>query len=102
MSKDIRLKKGVDIKLVGKAPKVIQEAAPISTVMIKPTDFIGVVPKLLVKEGQEVKAGSPLFYSKTDERIRFCSPVSGEIAEIIRGEKRKLLGIKVLVDKETR
>lgn len=100
MSKDIRIKKGVDIKLVGNAPKSLKQAPISTTYLIKPTDFIGLRPKLLVKQGAEVKAGTPLFYSKDDERIVFCSPVSGEVAEIVRGDKRKLLGIKILADKE--
>lgn len=99
MSKDIRIKKGVDIKLVGQAPKVIKDTPASTTYVVKPTDFIGVRAKLLVKEGHEVKAGTPLFYSKDDERIKFCSPVSGEVAEIVRGEKRKLLQVKILADK---
>lgn len=100
MSKDIRLKKGVDIKLVGQAPTVLKEAPKSATYVVKPTDFRGIRPKLSVKEGQEVKAGTPLFYSKDDERIKFCSPVSGEVVGIVRGDKRKLLQIKILADKE--
>lgn len=100
MSKDIRLKKGVDIKLVGQAPNIIKEAPKAATYVVKPTDFLGIRPKLTVKEGQEVKAGTPLFFSKDDDRIKFCSPVSGEVVEIVRGDKRKLLQIKILADKE--
>jgi len=99
MSKDIRLKKGVDIRLAGQAPLLMKDAPKSSTYVVKPTDFLGIRPKLAVKEGQEVKAGTPLFYSKDDERIKFCSPVSGEVAEIVRGDKRKLLQIKILADK---
>lgn len=100
MSKDIRLKKGVDIRLAGQAPLLTKDAPKSSTYVVKPTDFLGIRPKLAVKEGQEVKAGTPLFYSKDDERIKFCAPVSGEVAEIVRGDKRKLLQIKILADKE--
>ena len=81
MSEDIRIKRGVDIKLVGAADKVYGELPPSETYVIKPTDFHGVVPKLLVDEGNEVLAGTPLFYSKDDDRIRFTAPVSGEIVE---------------------
>lgn len=102
MSKDIKIKRGVDIKLVGDADKVYGEVSPSETYVIKPTDFHGVVPKLLVAEGDEVLAGTQLFYSKDDDRIRFTAPVSGEIAEIKRGEKRKILEVKILADKEVR
>ena len=90
----------MDIKLVGAADKVYGELPPSETYVIKPTDFHGVVPKLLVDEGNEVLAGTPLFYSKDDDRIRFTAPVSGEIVEIKRGDKRKILEVRILADKE--
>lgn len=102
MSKDIKIKRGVDIKLVGAADKVFGEVSPSETYVIKPTDFHGVVPKLLVAEGDEVLAGDQLFYDKDEDRVRFSAPVSGEIAEIKRGNKRKILEVKILADKETR
>lgn len=101
MSKVVKVKKGLDIKLVGVADKVTA-TAPSETYAIKPTDFHGLVPKLLLREGAEVKAGTPLFYDKYNERVQFSSPVSGEIAEIKRGEKRRILEVKILADKETR
>ena len=100
MSKDIRIKKGLDIKLKGAAEKLYAQIDPPDTVAIKPTDFHGVVPKLLVKTGDEVKAGSPLFYDKDNERVKFVAPVSGEVVEINRGAKRKILEVKILADKE--
>jgi len=100
MGKTINLTRGHDIKLVGGAMKVIGQTPEISTFALKPADVFGIKPKLLVKQGDEVKAGSPLFYDKNNESAMFCSPVSGEVVEIVRGEKRKLLEIKVLADKE--
>lgn len=100
MSKDIRLKKGVDIKLKGTADKVYATIPMSETYVLKPTDFPGLAPKLAVKAGEEVKAGSPLFYDKANPKIKFCSPVSGEVAEVVRGEKRRILEVKVLADKE--
>ncbi len=101
MGKFIRLKKGFDINLSGKsAPKVI-EAETADTYVIKPTDFQGIyMAKALVKEGDVVKAGTPLFIDKKHENIAYTSPVSGEVVEVKRGEKRKLLEIKVLADKK--
>jgi len=100
MSKFIKIKKGLTIKLLGEAEKIIVHPPLPETFAIKPPDFVGVSPKLMVKPGDEVQAGSPLFYDKSNEAIRFCSPVSGEILEIVRGEKRKLLEIRILTDKE--
>ena len=96
----IKIKKGLNIKLIGSANRVIVKTPQPETFVIKPTDFTGLVPKLIVNEGDEVYAGSPLFYDKDNEAIKFCSPVSGEVAEIVRGEKRKILEVKILADKE--
>jgi len=100
MSKNIKISRGVNIKLKGEAEKVHASLPLSSTVAIKPTDFAGVVPKLILKEKAEVKAGTPLFYSKENDKIVFTSPVSGEIAEIRRGDKRKILEVVILADKE--
>ncbi|WP_103071703.1 Na(+)-translocating NADH-quinone reductase subunit A [Aquimarina sediminis] len=100
MSKDIRIRKGLDIKLVGKAEKVTANATKSNVYAIKPDDFHGIVPKVIAKQGTEVKAGEPLFHSKSNEKMLFPSPVSGEIVEIVRGAKRKILAFKILGDKE--
>lgn len=100
MSKDIRIKKGLDIKLVGEADKQLAKAIKSNTYAINPDDFHGITPKIVAKVGTEVKAGSPLFYSKTNDQILFNSPVSGEVVEIVRGAKRKILSFKVLADGE--
>lgn len=99
MSKVVKLKKGFDIRLAGKAEKQVHDFQPVKTFAIKPTDFVGMQrPKVLVKEGDTVKAGTPLLLDKKMEKVQFVSPVSGEIVEIKRGEKRKLLEIKILAD----
>ncbi len=102
MGKTIRLKKGFDINLAGKAaPKIASTSSLESgeTFAIKPTDFHGIyLPKVVVKEGDTVKAGATLFHDKRNEKIAFTAPVSGEIIEIKRGEKRKLLEVKILAD----
>jgi Na+-transporting NADH:ubiquinone oxidoreductase subunit A len=98
MSKDIRIKKGLDIKLVGIAEKTTKDISLSSIYAIKPEDFHGITPKLVAKEGTEIKAGDTLFYSKSDERILFPSPVSGKVVEIIRGARRKVLAMKIAAD----
>ena len=98
MSKDIRIKKGLDIKLVGEAEQITTQIPTEGLFALKPEDFHGIIPKLIVKEGTDVKAGDSLFYSKSDERILFSSPVSGKVTEIVRGAKRKILTIKILAD----
>ena len=101
MSDVIKIKRGVDIKLVGEAESNFAKPTAIETAAIKPDDFNGVRFKLAVKEGEEVKAGTPLLYNKDHEQVKFCSPVSGEVAQIVRGAKRKILEVRVLADKET-
>ncbi|HTF31316.1 MAG TPA: Na(+)-translocating NADH-quinone reductase subunit A [Flavitalea sp.] len=100
MSKYIKIKKGLNIKLMGEADKIISNLSLPETFAIKPSNFIGVIPSLLVKQGDEVQAGTPLFSDKNNEAIKFCSPVSGEVIDIIRGEKRKILEVTILADKE--
>ena len=101
MIETIRIKKGFDINLKGKADKRIEEVAPPETYALKPTDFQGIKrPKLLVNEGDSVQAGTPILYCKMNDRIKYVSPVSGEVVEIVRGEKRKLLEVRILADKE--
>lgn len=100
MSEHIRLKKGLDIPLAGAAPAKIAETVAPDLVAIKPTDFKALVPKLAVKEGDAVKAGDALFVDKMCPSIRFCSPVSGVVQAVVRGDKRKLLAVVVKADKE--
>jgi Na+-transporting NADH:ubiquinone oxidoreductase subunit A len=98
MSKDIRIKKGLDIKLVGEATLTTNKLPVKGMFALKPQDFHGIIPKLIAKEGTSVKAGESIFYSKSDDRILFPSPVSGKVTEIIRGAKRKIISIKITAD----
>ena len=98
MSKDIRIKKGLDIKLVGEATLTTNKLPVKGMFALKPQDFHGIIPKLIAKEGTTVKAGESIFYSKSDDRILFPSPVSGKVTEIIRGAKRKIISIKITAD----
>ncbi len=100
MSNDIRIKKGLDINLKGEAEKTSEKAILSNFYSLRPEDFHGVIPKLISKVGSKVKAGEAVFYDKSDESVKFASPVAGEIIEIARGEKRKILAIKIQADKE--
>ena len=100
MSNDIKIKKGLDIKLKGTAEKATENAIISNTCTVRPEDFHSVIPKLSVKVGEKVKAGQALFFNKVNENVKFASPVSGEVIEIARGEKRKILSIKIQADKE--
>lgn len=98
MSKTIRIRKGLDIKLKGKAELIVGTADVASNYAIKPTDFPGLTPKLLVKADDIVKAGTPLFYSKSQPEVQFSSPVSGKVVAINRGERRRVLEVEIESD----
>ena len=98
MSKNIKLKKGLNINLVGEADKVYASVKFNKNFVIKPTDFHNLTPKLVVKVGDKVSAGSPLFFDKYNDKVNFCSPVSGEITEIVRGAKRRILELRINSD----
>jgi Na+-transporting NADH:ubiquinone oxidoreductase subunit A len=100
MSKDIRLKKGLNINLSGEAEKVYVSIPQSETYVVKPTDFHGLTPKLTVKEGDSVKSGTTLFTDKYNERVKFSSPVSGKVSSIVRGAKRKVMEIVLQPDAE--
>jgi len=98
MSNNIVLKKGLNIPLQGEAAlKTVKTIKP-DVVALKPTDFKGLLPRLLVREGDKVLAGSPLMADKQHPDILFTSPVSGTVSGIVRGEKRKLLEVCVKAD----
>lgn len=97
MGKVIKIKQGLDIPLEGEADKSIT-AIEGSSYAIKPTDFTGIFPKLLLKEGAQVKAGTAIFYDKYNDRVKFTSPVSGTIKEINRGPKRVIEEIVIEPD----
>ena len=99
MSKDIRIKKGLNINLIGAAEQTTSKAVLSNVYALNLNDFHGITPKMLVKQGAEIKAGEPLFYNKNKEEMLFVSPVSGELVEIVRGARRRILTLKVLADK---
>ncbi len=100
MSKIVRLKKGFDINLAGKAEKKLVTVEQPEIFAIIPSNFPGLQrPKVTVEQGDTVKAGDELFFDKKNSQIRVTAPISGEIVEVVRGDKRKLESIKILADK---
>lgn len=102
MSKSITLTKGFDIKLVGAPAQTVVSAGQPETFSLRPSDFVGFGrPKVLVKEGDTVQAGDPIFFDREMDSVMYTAPVSGEVVEIRRGEKRKLTDVVILADKQT-
>ncbi|MCL2097549.1 MAG: Na(+)-translocating NADH-quinone reductase subunit A [Bacteroidales bacterium] len=95
MSKVIKIHKGLDITLKGSAEKVLGKFPLSMDYAVKPSDFQNLTPKLVVKEGDAVLAGTALFVDKHCPEINFVSPISGTVKEIVRGDKRKLLAVTV-------
>lgn len=98
MSKTVKLKKGLDINLLGEADKVLVDLEAPATFALKPTDFHGLVPKVTLKPGDKVKIGDVVFHDKYNEAVKYVSPVSGEILEIVRGDKRRILEVVIKND----
>ena len=101
MANVIKLRKGLDINLKGKATKdVTLKAAKVEEYALVPEAFVGVTPKVVVREGDHVNAGDALFVNKACPNVKFASPVSGTVSAIVRGERRKVLCVKVKADAE--
>ena len=100
MANVIKLCKGLDINLQGKAEEKKIQLKSNGQYALVPDDFEGVTPKVVVKEGDKVKAGDALFVNKQYPEVKFASPVSGTVREVARGERRKVLCVKVEADAE--
>lgn len=98
MANVIKLRKGLDINLQGKAEEKRIQLKSNGQYALVPDDFEGVVPKVVVKEGDKVKAGDALFVNKQYPEVKFASPVSGTVREVVRGERRKVLCVRVEAD----
>jgi Na+-transporting NADH:ubiquinone oxidoreductase subunit A len=97
MSEQIKLKKGLNIRIKGLAEKILSPGIPVTHYAVKPVDFPGLVPRLSVKPGDIVRAGTVLFSDKFRPEIVVTSPVSGKVVEAVRGERRRLLEVTVEV-----
>ena len=100
MSQNIVLKKGLNVPVKGAADLRVSKTVAPAVVAVQPSDFKGLVPRLLVKEGDPVLAGSPVLADKMHSDILFSSPVSGKVKSIVRGDKRKLLAVLIEADEE--
>ena len=98
MANLIKIKKGLDINLKGKASETLIDVGKSETYAVIPDNYNGITPKLAVRVGDKVKAGTPLMFDKNYPDVKFVSPVSGEVTAVNRGEKRKILSIVVTPD----
>ena len=99
MAKVFKLRKGLDIALKGKAtPERIEMVSPRQDVGLCPASFVGVIPKVVVREGDSVRAGDALFVNKNYPDVGFASPVSGTVEAVVRGDRRKVMCVKIKAD----
>ncbi len=98
MSKIIKLRKGLDIKLKGTAETVLETLPVPSIIALKPTNFPGLTPKMSVKPGAVVKAGEALFYNKYHPEVVFTAPYGGKVASVNLGERRRVLEVVIETD----
>ena len=98
MANVIKLRKGLNIHLKGTAAETKRVVGACTEYVVRPDTFEGVVPKLVIHEGDRVEVGDALFVDKNRPEVRFASPVSGTVKAVERGERRKILGIKLQAD----
>lgn len=100
MKRLFKIRRGLDLKLQGEAEHKLKAARRSAVYALKPTDYTGIVPRMVVKEGAHVLAGDALFVDKATERVKFVSPVSGTVKAVERGDRRKILRVCVEADPE--
>jgi len=98
MANVIKIRKGLNIQLQGRAEEQKTAINAAGEYALVPDDFVGMVPKVVVREGDTVQAGDALFVNKRCPEVKFASPVSGKITAIVRGERRKVMAVKVMAD----
>lgn len=100
MSRFIKLRKGLDIRLKGHAVESTTTLKTSGSYSLVPDDFVGITPKVVVHENDHVQAGDALFVNKHAPEVGFASPVSGKVTAIVRGDRRKVLRVTVEADEE--
>ena len=99
MNRLIKISKGLDLPVAGEVADFDRvESRRAARVAVVPDDFHGFVPKVLVKEGDTVKAGTPLLYDKRDKSMVIVSPCSGTVESVVRGERRHIERVVILPD----
>lgn len=93
----IKIKKGLDLPIAGAPDQMIQEGPEIHHVALLGEEYLGMRPAMLVKEGEQVKKGQPLFEDKKNPGVLFTAPASGEVVSIHRGEHRVLQAVVIAV-----
>ena len=94
----IEIKTGLDLPIKGSPKQEIGEGNAVTRVAVIGSDYPGMKPTMLVKEGDQVKLGQPLFADKKNEGVQFTAPGSGKVIEINRGERRVFQSVVIELD----
>jgi Na+-transporting NADH:ubiquinone oxidoreductase subunit A len=98
MDSMIEIKTGLDLPIKGSPKQEIGEGNAITRVAVIGSDYPGMKPTMLVKEGDQVKLGQPLFADKKNDGVQFTAPGSGKVIEINRGERRVFQSVVIELD----
>ncbi|EQC52276.1 Na(+)-translocating NADH-quinone reductase subunit A [Bacteriovorax sp. DB6_IX] len=91
------IKKGLDLPINGKPAQKIEAGPQVTKVALTGPDYVGMKPTMLVKVGDTVKIGQPLFSCKKVEGVVYTAPANGKVIEINRGERRVFQSIVIEV-----
>ena len=96
---ELIVKNGYHLNIAGRPASKVWGATPPNRVALLPDRIPYIKPKLLVKEGDSVKLGAPVFSDKRDGRIWFPSPGGGRVEKIVFGPRRVIQAIVIALEK---
>tara|TARA_B110000467_G_scaffold49147_1_gene45096 strand:- start:1479 stop:2828 length:1350 start_codon:yes stop_codon:yes gene_type:complete len=95
---NFNLRKGHSLTIMGEPEKILSSTVSKENIYLHPKDFQGIKPKLLVKKGDIVSVGTPVYFDKLNPKVKFVSPISGTISQIIFGARRVIEQIVIKSD----
>ncbi len=90
-----KLKKGLELPIEGAPDQTIQPGPEFSHVAALGGDYLGLKPRMLVQEGDEVQRGTPLFCHKDVPEAMMVAPMTGKVIQINRGARRVLQSVVI-------
>ena len=94
----IEIKTGLDLPIKGSPRQQLGEAPLARSVALLGSDYPGMKPTMLVREGERVKLGQPVFTDKKNEGVVFTAPGAGTVTAIHRGERRVFQSLVIELD----
>ena len=94
----IRIRRGLDLPIAGEPEQAVRPGQPVERVAVLGADYLGCKPTMLVREGEQVLLGQPLFADKANPSVLFVAPGSGTVESIQRGAKRVFEALVIRLD----